>query len=189
MQAGNLKIASALYGVTINRELRRDSRATKVWKGGYEPVRAQELAEVGDGGMDASWRERMRDCVGKSLRWDSRADRWSTGAGTWSRHHQPRVIDRFIYHRTAQKDYWHRLLPRHKLKKKKKKRAGGSAASFIKQRRSIAERPAEVEGRETSGYWEADCMLFARYGQGLMVIKSGKRASASCCTRSIEKLC
>ena len=51
-----------------------------------------------------------------------------------------------------------------------RRRPGGSPASFIKQRRSIAERPAEVEGRETSGHWEADFMLFARYGQGLLVL-------------------
>ena len=79
-------------------------------------------------------------------------------------------IYRFIYHRTAQKDYWHRLLPRHKLRRGRRRRPGGSPASFIKQRRSIAERPSEVEGRETSGHWEADFMLFARYGQGLLVL-------------------
>src|ERR1700730_10289123 len=30
---------------TISRELQRNSRPTKVWPGGYEPVRAQQLAE------------------------------------------------------------------------------------------------------------------------------------------------
>src|SRR5258705_7652612 len=40
-------IASALDRApsTISRELRRNSRPTKVWTGGYEPVRAQQLAE------------------------------------------------------------------------------------------------------------------------------------------------
>src|SRR6202051_1068645 len=41
------EIASALDRApsTISRELRRNSRPTKVWMGGYEPVRAQRLAE------------------------------------------------------------------------------------------------------------------------------------------------
>src|ERR1700704_5265782 len=41
------EIASALERApsTISRELRRNSRPTKVWMGGYEPVRAQQLAE------------------------------------------------------------------------------------------------------------------------------------------------
>ena len=30
---------------TISRELRRNSKPTKVWKGGYQPVRAQQLTE------------------------------------------------------------------------------------------------------------------------------------------------
>jgi IS30 family transposase len=29
---------------TVSREVSRNSRATKVWKGGYSPARAQELA-------------------------------------------------------------------------------------------------------------------------------------------------
>jgi transposase, IS30 family len=76
-------------------------------------------------------------------------------------------IYRFIYHRTAQKDYWYRLLPRHK---KIRGRRGRSRISVIKQRCSIAERPAEAEGRGTPGHWEADFMLFARCGQGLLVL-------------------
>ena len=79
------------------------------------------------------------------------------------------LIYRFIYHRTAQKDYWHRLLPRHKLRRGRRRRPGGSPASFIKQRRSIAERPARSRAADV-GHWEADFMLFARYGQGLLVL-------------------
>src|SRR6476469_10785907 len=92
------QIASALYRApsTINRELRRNSRPTKVWRGGYEPVRAQQLAERRrrqDGRFKLARQPDLRDCVGKKP-CDGTfpgADRWSTGAGTWSRHHQPRV--------------------------------------------------------------------------------------------------
>src|SRR5712675_1357337 len=110
------EIASALDRApsTISRELLRNSRPTKVWTGGYEPVRAQQLAE-------------------RRRRWDGRV-----------------IIShessyRFIYHRAAQKDYWHRLLPRHK--RRRGHRPGRGPASLIKQRRSITERPAEVESR------------------------------------------
>ena len=66
------QIASALYRApsTINRELRRNSRPTKVWRGGYEPVRAQQLAERRrrqDGRFKLARQPDLRDCVGKSL--------------------------------------------------------------------------------------------------------------------------
>ena len=122
----------------------------------------------------SSWRA-SRTCGtawAKALRWDIRPEQI---AGRLALEHGRVIVShesiyRFIYHRTAQKDYWHRLLPRHKLRRGRRRRPGGSPASFIKQRRSITERPAEVEGRETSGHWEADFMLFARYGQGLLVL-------------------
>ena len=110
-------------------------------------------------------------------------------------------IYRFIYHRTAQKDYWHRWLPRHKLRRGRRRQRGGSPASFIKQRRPITERPTEVESREVPGHWEADFMLFARYGQGLLVLherqtrfnivrrpRDRKAVTASTIARRLSKL-
>jgi len=79
-------------------------------------------------------------------------------------------IYRFIYHRSAQKDYWHRLLPRAKSRRGRYRVQGGSPASFIKHRRPIAERAPEADGREQPGHWEADFMLFAAYGQGILVL-------------------
>jgi IS30 family transposase len=59
----------------------------------------------------------------------------------------PESIYRYIFHRSAQKDYWHRLLPRQKARRGRRGRKGGSPASFIKHRLPISHRPAEVEDR------------------------------------------
>jgi IS30 family transposase len=168
------EIASALDRApsTISRELRRNSRPTKVWRGGYEPVRAQQLAERRrrwDGRFKLARQTDLRNSVGKSLAMGHSPEQI---AGRLARQYGRVIIShesiyRFIYHRAAQKDSWYRLLPRHKRARGRQRR---SSASFIKQRRSITERPAEAEGREAPGHWEADFMLFARCGQGLLVL-------------------
>jgi IS30 family transposase len=163
------------HASTISRELGRNSQPSRAWAGGYEPVRAHQLAERRrhwDCRFKLARQTDLRDCVGKGLAMGHSPEQI---AGRLALEHGRVIIShesiyRFIYHRTAQKDYWHRLLPRHKLRRGRRGRKGGSPASFIKQRRSITERPAEVEGRKAAGHWEADFMLFARYGQGLLVL-------------------
>lgn len=95
-------------------------------------------------------------------------------AGRLTRENGPTIshesIYRYIYHRSAQKDYWHRLLPRRKSRRGYLGKRGGSSASFIKQRRSIHERPLEAETRTQPGHWEADYMLFAQYGHNLLIL-------------------
>src|SRR5260370_2566010 len=66
------EIASALHRApsTISRELQRNSRPTKVWRGGYEPVRAQQLAERRrrwDGRFKLRLPPCLRGCLSKHL--------------------------------------------------------------------------------------------------------------------------
>jgi transposase, IS30 family len=164
---------------TISRELGRNSVATKVWRGGYCPARAQRLTERRrrwDGRFKLARQPDLQDLVKDRLAMGHSPEQI---AGRLTLEHGHTVIShesiyRFAYHRSAQKDYWHRLLPCHKLKRGRRRRPGGSPASFIKHRRSISERPAEVEGRAVPGHWEADFMLFARYGQGLLFLHERK---------------
>ena len=159
---------------TISRELRRNSRATKVWAGGYEPARAQHLAERRrrwDGRFKLARQPDLRDRVrtGLAMGWSPEqiAGRLTLEAGQPIISHES--IYRFVYHRSAQKDYWHRLLPRRKSRRGRLHRGGRSAVDFIKHRRTIHERPADAQDRSVPGHWEADYMLFARYGQALLV--------------------
>ncbi len=175
------KIAEAVgrSPATISRELRRNAKPTKAWCGGYEPVRAHKLAE----------RRRRWDCRFKLVRQPDLRDRVGKDlamghspeqiAGRLTRENghtviSPESIYRYIYHRSAQKDYWHRLLPRAKAKRGRPRRKGGSPASFIKQRQPISERPDEASDRTQPGHWEADYMLFAKYGHNLLVLHERK---------------
>ena len=81
------------------------------------------------------------------------------------------TIYRFIYAQIRRtKDYsWRHYLPRGKAKRTRAPRRSSSPARFIKQRVPLAERPAEAADRKTPGHWEADFMLFARYGHNILV--------------------
>jgi IS30 family transposase len=84
----------------------------------------------------------------------------------------PESIYRFIYAQIRRtKDYrWRHYLPRAKSKRGRFGRRGGSSALHIHDRVSIAERPAAVENRSSPGHWEADLMLFAKYGQAILAL-------------------
>jgi IS30 family transposase len=170
------RIAEAIgrHHTTVSRELDRNSKATKLWSGGYRPRRAHDLAA----------RRRQWDCRFKLERQPDLRKLVENGlamgsspeqiAGRLTRENGPTIshesIYRYIYHRSAQKDYWHRLLPRRKSRRGHLGKRGGSPASFIKHRRSIHERPQEAQTRTQPGHWEADYMLFARYGHNLLVL-------------------
>ena len=81
-------------------------------------------------------------------------------------------IYRFIAAQIARtKDYsWRLYLPRGKSKRGWRGRKGGSSALHIKGRCPIIERPAVAADRRQIGHWEADLMLFAKYGQVVLAL-------------------
>ena len=160
---------------TISRELRRNSLKTKAWGGGYAPLRAQALTE----------RRRQRGRPHKlttcpelrALVREYLLQGWSPEqiSGRLRRACGQPVIShesiyRFIYHRSAQKDYWHRLLPRRKSRRGRLGARGGSSVLHLQHRVPIHDRPAQANDRSQPGHWEADLMLFRKYGQAVLVL-------------------
>jgi transposase, IS30 family len=95
-------------------------------------------------------------------------------AGRLARLHGGTVIShesiyRFVYHRTARKDYWNRPLPRRKHRRGRHGRRGGSSIHFIPQRVPVTERPAVATNRTEAGHWDAALMLFRTPGQAVLV--------------------
>lgn len=80
-------------------------------------------------------------------------------------------IYRFIYAQIRRtNDYaWRHYLPRGKSRRGYRGKRGGSPVNFIPDRLSIHMRPAHIKRRKQPGHWEADLMLFSRYGQAVLV--------------------
>jgi IS30 family transposase len=161
---------------TINRELRRNGKPTKARpKGGYNAVRAQERAELRrkrHRRFKLARQPNLRDIVKSRLAMgcspEQIAGRLALEGNGFSI--SPESIYRYTCYRSAQKDYWHRMLPRQKARRGHYGRQGGSPASFIKHRRPLSDRPKEAEDRAQPGHWEADFMLFAKSGQNVLVL-------------------
>jgi IS30 family transposase len=159
---------------TISRELKRN-RAQLGYKPGYANQRSRARRWKGS---RLERDKRLRDAVIKRL-----ASGWSPEqiAGRLKRERGRNVISyesiyRFIYAQIARtKDYrWRRCLPRGKSKRGCRGRKGGSSASFIEGRVSVANRPPEASSRKTCGHWEADLMMFSKYGQAILTVHERK---------------
>jgi IS30 family transposase len=160
---------------TISRELNRNGGA----KVGYRPSYAQQQTRARRWkGSRLEREESLRAAVMERL-----ASGWSPEqiAGRLEREQGRKVISyetiyRFIYAQLARtRDYrWRRFLPRGKSKRGCRGRKGGGSQNFIEGRVSLTERPIEAADRKTCGHWEADLMMFSKYGQAVLTVHERK---------------
>jgi transposase, IS30 family len=160
---------------SVSRELKRNHGIAV----GYKPAYAQQQAKARrwKGSRlerDATLRELVLGCLERG---------WSPEqiTGWLDRQGTPATIShesiyRFIYAqiRRTNDGTWRHYLPRAKAKRGRRRRRGGSPASFIRDRASIALRPPAARHRRSPGHWEADLMLFATYGQAILVVHERK---------------
>jgi IS30 family transposase len=156
---------------TISREIKRNSGRQV----GYKPSYAQQQTKARRWAGSRLEREAdLRRAVCERL-----ASGWSPEqiAGRLAREAGRKVISyesiyRFIYAQIARhKDYsWRRYLPRAKSKRGCRGRKGGGSVSFIEGRIPVSERPPDAAGRKSPGHWEADLMLFSKYGQAVLTV-------------------
>ena len=167
------QIAAALDRApsSISREIKRNSGRQVGYKPAYADERTQ--ARRWTGSM-LTRKPDLRAAVLASL-----AQGWSPEqvAGRLERENNRHIIShetiyRFIYAELVRsRDYsWRLYLPRAKSRRGYRGSKGGSSASFFKDRVPIADRPDEVETRQSPGHWEADLMAFAKYGQSILTI-------------------
>lgn len=170
------QIAAALdrQPSTISRELKRNASSgprAGAYRAAY--AQAQTAARRWSGSRlerDEALRERVLEALGRGWSPEQIAGRLRLEEGRAVIGHES--IYRFIYSQLKRTNdgAWRHYLPRAKAKRGPRGKKGGSPASFIRQRVGLAERPAEAEDRNQPGHWEADFMLFAAYGQLVLVL-------------------
>src|SRR6202142_3333661 len=160
---------------TISRELKRNSKASKQWAGGYDPQRAQQLMRRRHARGRAHKLERQPELRQEVLQ--RLAEGWSPEqiAGRMA---QTPGSERISYESIYRYIYWRswsfcetlpRWLPRQKYRRGRRLPNGRWSTTSIVDRVSIHDRPAEVETRARAGDWEADLMSFSKPGQFLLV--------------------
>jgi IS30 family transposase len=168
------QIAAALDRApsSISRELRRNAGSQPA---GYQPgyAQAQTKARRWSGSRldrNAALRERVltdlaQGCSPAQVVGRLKLEEGKSVIGC-------ETIYRFIYAQIRRtNDYsWRRYLPRAKSQRGWRRGKGGSPASFIKDRISIDKRPKVALDRRQPGHWEADFMLFSRYGHNVLVL-------------------
>lgn len=150
---------------SVSRELKRNGTRRD-----YKPVYAAEQAQA------RRWR-------GSRLLRDSglQADVLEGLSKGWSPEQVSarlagRISDESIYRFIAAqiartKNYaWRHYLPRAKHRRGWRRRRSSSSVDCIQGRISIEKRPAQAATRRQPGHWEADLMLFSRYGQAVLTL-------------------
>lgn len=156
---------------SIAREIKRN----KGRKVGYQPTYAHEQTRARR--WKGSKLERipeLRDIVLHRL-----AQGWSPEqiAGRMAREEAHlrvsyETIYRFIYGQIKRTNdtKWRLYLPRAKTRRGLRGSRGASPASFIQDRVSLQNRTTEARDRAIAGHWEADLVLFAKYGQAVLTL-------------------
>ena len=186
------QIAAALdrQPSTISRELRRN-RGAGPRAGPYQPAYAQKqpAARRWSGARldrDGDLRERVLALLSQG---------WSPEqvVGRLKRQEGRTVIGcetiyRFIYAQLKRSNdgAWRHYLPKAKSKRGRRRMKGGSPARLIKHRVSVHQRPSSALDRGQPGHWEADFMLFARYGQSILVLHE-RTSRLTTCVRTANR--
>ena len=171
----NGQIAAALdrSTSTIGRELKRNGAGPST---GYRPAVAQNKAAARRwSGSRLERNEALREQVLDHLAAGSSP---AQVAGRLKREAGGRTvisgetIYRFIYaqQKRTNDGTWRRFLPQAKFRRGRRGQKGGSPKSFIKHRLPVHQRPEAAQDRTQPGHWEADFMLFSRYGQNVLVL-------------------
>jgi transposase, IS30 family len=172
---------------TVMRELKRNTGAQV----GYQPAYADKQAN------SRRWKgsRLLRDADLQSLVFNRLSQGWSPAqvAGRLKKENKRQVISyesiyRFIDAQIRRtKDFsWRHYLPRGKSKRGWRGRKGGSPVDHIEGRVSIDQRPAYIDKRRQPGHWEADLMLFAKYGQAVLVTHE-RHSRVLCVSRQPSK--
>jgi IS30 family transposase len=168
------QIAAALDRApsSIARELKRNTISSR---NGYKPSQATDQARARRWkGSKLERKPELLEAVLTGLKQglspEQVAGRMALEQGRTIISHE--TIYRFLYAQIARtKNYgWRLYMPLARAKRGIRRRKRGSSAEFIQDRISITCRPQAANDRATPGHWEADLMLFSKYGQAVLTL-------------------
>jgi IS30 family transposase len=161
-------------GATVSRELARNGRSTRVWPGGYCPLRAAGLARVRRA-RDKRFKLARQPDLQLMVR-NGLAMGWSpaTIAGRLARDpYGPQIshesIYRWVYWRRRLKDWVCRDLPSGRTRRRPWRRPWRRGDRAPDGRAPVSDRPEAANLRVETGHWEVDTMRFRAPLGGLLI--------------------